>query len=313
MTVAQGSPFLGNNATSAYTGNFIPEVWSGKIIESFYDASVLAAISNTDYEGEIKNFGDKVQIRTRPTISIEDYSLDIALLVERPSSTKLTLAIDTAKYFNTVVDDVIDVQADIDMLSMWADDASEQMKIAIDTQILADIAADASADNRGNTAGRISNNIDLGLANAGSGNLAISIASNTVIEHIIDMGQVLDEQNVPEQGRWLVIPAWMAARIKKSDLKDASISGDGTSIMRNGRLGMIDRFTLYLSNLLPVNSAETTIYAGTKHALTFASQMTKMETLRSERTFGTLMRGLQLYGWKVVKPEALVESVVKQG
>jgi hypothetical protein len=98
----------------------------------------------------------------------------------------------------------------------------------------------------------------------------------------------LDEKNIPETGRWMVIPAWMSAMIKKSDLKDASLSGDGTSILRNGRLGMIDRFTLYLSNLLPtLDSAvdTTSIFYGTKAALTFAAQFTKMETIRSERSF----------------------------
>ena len=59
-----------------YTQNFIPEIWSGKLIEKFYATTVLAAISNTDYEGEIKNQGDKVSIRTQPTITISDYTAD---------------------------------------------------------------------------------------------------------------------------------------------------------------------------------------------------------------------------------------------
>jgi hypothetical protein len=72
-----------------------------------------------------------------------------------------------------------------------------------------------------------------------------------VLNYIVDMGTVLDERNIPETGRWLVIPPWAAGMIKKSDLRNASISGDGSSLLRNGRLGMIDRFTLYASNLLP--------------------------------------------------------------
>jgi hypothetical protein len=126
----------------------------------------------------------------------------------------------------------------------------------------------------------------------------------------------LDEQNIPETGRWLVIPAWMAARIKMSELRDASLTGDGQSMLRNGRLGMIDRFTVYSSNLLAngvpagLAAGEWAVYAGVQNAFTFATQMTKMETLRSESTFGTIMRGLQVYGSKVIDPTALVQAIV---
>jgi hypothetical protein len=120
----------------------------------------------------------------------------------------------------------------------------------------------------------------------------------------------LDEANCPEAGRFLVIPAKMAGLIKKSELKDASLTGDGTSVVRNGRLGMIDRFTLYVSHNLNVSSGKTSLIAGHKMGFTFASQMTEMETIRSESTFGNIIRGLQVYGYKVVKPEALAQAIV---
>jgi hypothetical protein len=124
------------------------------------------------------------------------------------------------------------------------------------------------------------------------------------------MGTVLDEANCPEQGRFLVIPARMAGLIKKSELKDASITGDSASPIRNGRLGMIDRFTLYTSHNLKVDSGgKFNLVAGTKMGFTFASQMTEMETIRSTSTFGDIVRGLQVYGYKVVKPEALAQAV----
>ena len=122
---------------------------------------------------------------------------------------------------------------------------------------------------------------------------------------------MLDENNCPESGRFLVIPARMAGLIKKSELKDASLSGDSQSVMRNGRLGMIDRFTVYVSHNLNVSSGKFSIIGGTKMGFTFASQMTEMETIRSESTFGDIIRGLQVYGYKVVKPEALTMAVVQ--
>jgi len=310
MPIAQGTPYSGVAASPAYSGApaggvFVPEIWSGKLIEKFYAATVLAAISNTDYEGEIRNMGDKVKIRTKPTIQIRDYTLDMALTVDRPSGTTVELTIDNAKYFNLVLDDIMRLQSDMELLSMWSDDAAEQMKITIDTSVLANIYAAIAADNKGATAGIVSDNINLGV----SGTPLIVTAAN-VTDVIVDMGTALDEQNIPETGRWLVIPPWFGGLIKKSDLSNASISGDGVSLVRNGRLGMIDRFTLYSSNLLPkvtdTTHKVTYILGGHNAGLTFASQLSNVETLRSEATFGTLLRGLQVYGYKVLDGTALV-------
>jgi hypothetical protein len=273
---------------------------------------VLSAIANTDYEGEIKNMGDTVHIRTKPTITIRDYQVNQDLLVERPSSNIVDLTIDFAKYFNEALDDVMEVQSDINLLSLWSDDAAEQMKIVIDTGVLGLIDAGVNSANKGATAGKISLNINLGAAGA-----PISLTPTNVLDSIVDLGTCLDEQNIPETGRWIVIPPWVAALIKKSDLRNASISGDGVSLMRNGRLGMIDRFTLYSSNLLPTATEGAAnafrIFAGHPHGLTFASQITKMETMRSERSFSTLLRGLQVYGAKVLDGIAISELYAIRG
>ena len=317
MAITVGVPYSGATENPVYSGNaatgsFIPEIWSGKLIEKFYAATVLAAIANTDYEGEIRNMGDKVKIRTKPTITIRAYTTDQSLVVERPSSSTVELNISSAYYFNEVLDDVFELQADLNLLSMWADDASEQLKITIDTAVLGILNAGVSAYNLGSTAGKISGNIDLGAAGAPA-----VLTPSTVLNYIVDMGTVLDEQNIPETGRWLVIPPWAAGMIKKSDLRNASISGDGSSLLRNGRLGMIDRFTLYASNLLPTAAEGSVtawqIFGGHPHGLTFASQISKIETLRSEQTFGTLLRGLQVYGAQVLDGIALTELYAVRG
>jgi|TARA_R100000482_G_scaffold49529_1_gene17548 hypothetical protein len=289
-----------------YTGNFIPEIWSGKLIENFYDATVLAAISNTDYEGEIRSMGDTVNIRTTPEITIKSYVKGQTLAVENPDKAKLQLIIDKGEYFACVEDDVDQVQSDIALMDMWSKDASERMKIKIDQRVLTDLLPDVSANNKGTTAGAISGNIDLGVAGTPE-----ALTKSNVIDKIVDMGTVLDEANCPEGDRFLVIPAKMAGLIKQSDLKDASITGDNTSPLRNGRLGMIDRFTVYVShNLKKTTGGEFSVIGGHKMGFTFASQMTNMETIRSETTFGNIIRGLQVYGYKVVKPEALATMIV---
>jgi hypothetical protein len=124
------------------------------------------------------------------------------------------------------------------------------------------------------------------------------------------MGQVLDEQNVPESGRFAIIPPVIANRIKKSDLKQVNFTGDDVSPIRNGKLGTLDRFTVYVSNNLPRTGAELTVYAGTKDAVSFASQLTKLETIRSTATFGDIVRGLNVYGFTVTQPNALVTSIL---
>lgn len=288
-----------------YSGNFIPEIWSGKLIENFYDATVLAAISNTTYEGEIRSMGDTVNIRTTPEITIRTYQKGQVLSVENPDKPKLQLVIDKGEYFACIEDDVDKIQSDVNLMDTWSKDASERMKIKIDQRVLTDVLPDISADNKGNTAGRISNNITLGTSAA-----PIALTSANVVPYIVDVGTVLDEANCPEADRFLVIPAKMAGIIKKSELRDASITGDTQSIVRNGRLGMIDRFMVYVSHNLNVSSGKFDIIAGHKMGLTFASQMTEMETLRSESTFGDIVRGLQVYGYKVVKPEALAQGVI---
>jgi hypothetical protein len=296
-----------------YSGNFIPELWSGKLIENFYDATVLAAISNTDYEGEIRQYGDTVNIRTTPEITIRDYVKGQTLTVENPDKPKLQLLIDKGEYFACVEDDVDKVQSDINLMDTWTKDASERMKIKIDQRVLTDILPDIGSFNKGATAGEQSSSFNLGttasplqVTSSGAG------GTKSVVDLIVDLGTVLDEANCPEQNRFMVVPAKFAGLIKKSELKDASLTGDGTSIVRNGRLGMIDRFTVYVSHNLKVDSGgKYNLIAGHKMGFTFASQMTNMETIRSESTFGNIVRGLQVYGYKVVKGEALAQSVIQ--
>ena len=295
-----------------YSGNFIPEIWSGKLIENFYDATVLAAISNTDYEGEIRQYGDTVNIRTTPEITIRDYVKGQSLTVENPDKPKLQLVIDKGEYFACVEDDVDKVQSDINLMDTWSKDASERMKIKIDQRVLTDILPGIGAFNKGATAGEQSASFNLGTTGApltvtkdGAG------GTTSVIDLIVDMGTVLDEANAPEADRFLVIPAKMAGLIKKSELKDASLTGDSMSVVRNGRLGMVDRFTIYVSHNLYAASGKYNIISGHKMGFTFASQMTNMETIRSETTFGNIIRGLQVYGYKVIKGEALSTAVVQ--
>jgi hypothetical protein len=251
-------------------------------------------------------------------VTIKDYRADGALELERPQGNVIDLNIDQGKYFNTILDDVMEVQSDLNALNLWSEDAAQQMKIVIDRGVLLGMSGDAAAANKGITAGRISGDINLGATTTPLAVVArdAQVGEVEVLDVLLRLGQVLDEQNIPENGRWAVIPTWMSTLIKRSELRQAYLSGDAVSMLRNGRIGMVDRFTLYVSNLLPVGVAgglaagETKIYAGHSHGLTFASQVSKVETLRSEMTFGTILRGLQVFGFGVIDPTAIAEAVV---
>jgi len=298
--------------SSTSASGFIPQVWSGKLVEKLYLSTVFAEISNTDYEGEIKSKGDTVEIRTTPSITINDYEIGGGLTYEKPTSDKVELHIDRAKYFAFEVNDVDEYQSDIEVMDDWSDDAGQQMKIKIDEVILGEVYADVAAANAGGTAGAESSSYNMGETGT-----PVALTKANILDVVVDSGSVLDEQNVPDENRYIVLPSWAIGMLKKSELRDASQMGDATSAFRNGKVGMLDRYTVYRSN----NIAKTTdgtdtvfnIFFGHKKALTFASQMTKMQHIDNPNDFGQLVRGLNVFGFDLIDPKAAGHLYAKRG
>lgn len=262
------------------------------------------------YEGEIKKEGDTVFIRTVPDITVRKGVKGGELTMEFPAGSKDELNIDQFAYFYFACDDIDAYQSDMRLMDLWSDDAGQQMKILIDGEILADIYSDVHADNKGASAGG-------GVFDMGATTVPETITKANVLEYIVDAGTLLDMKDRPMSNRWGVIPPWMAGMIKKSDLKDASLAGDGrpSLLLRpgtgNGRLGItrIGDFELFMSNQVPTVTDTVLCYYvmfGHKSALTFASQMEKMETVRLEKFFGDAIRGKNVYGWKVIHSESMV-------
>lgn len=299
---------------TAYSGTFNPTLWSGKLAQKFYAASVFGEIANTDWQGEIANFGDNVIINTIPSITIRDYSVGQNLTYEVPAPSTITLSIDKGKYFGVNVPDVLEVQSKPRLFNMFTDDAAQQMKIAIDRDVLGGVFDQGDSANMGSTAGAISGAYDLGTDAS-----PVTLTAANILESITALSSVLDEQNVPETDRWLVITPAERQLLMNSNLAQAQFMGDGTSVLRNGRIGQIDRFTVYVSNLLPRAAADQdwvggadvgtmkrhAIIAGHKSAITFASQIAKVEDLPNPNDFGRLVRGLNVYGYKVVQDDGL--------
>jgi len=266
--------------------NFIPEVFSKLLQAKFYSKSILPEISNTDYEGEISGQGDKVIIRTVPAVTINDYTGSIT--TQELTTAKIEMLIDKAKYYSFKVDDVLAAQADINMLDGASTDASEGMRIAVETEVLAGAVTGATT---------IGAQTDVTTAN--------------ILENILTMSKQLDELNIPEEGRYIVLSPEYISMLKQSELRQAYLTGDATSPLRNGLVGMIDRFKVFQSNMVykPASGGDagyTHVLAGHPKALSFASQFTNTETVRMESTFGDQVRGLKVYGSKVVTPDALV-------
>ena len=279
---------------------------------SRYSLNLFEKIGRQDKEPvdnilEIKNFGDKVYIRTIPDVTTFAYQKGMTLPKQRPESADVELLIDQGQGWNILLDDVDKVQSDLDLLNKWTGDAAKQLDIAIDLAVLAGVASSASSYNCGATAGKVSAGFNLGVSGA-----PVQVSKSNALDYVVDIITVLEENDVPPP-YWAVFPGWVAGMMKKGDFKDAAMMGDPKSIVRSGLVGAYDNLVVYTSNQVATVAAATdtsgfkSYYAlfGNKDAITFATQLTKTESLRSTESFDTIVRGLMVYGYKVVKGQAL--------
>ena len=333
-------------SATSYSAVFNPLLWSKKLNAKYYADNQLVEIVNTNWEGDLKAQGDSVRIRTAPTMSVSDYVIGSNLSYQVPAPVFQDMVIDKGKSFAFQVNDVLAAQADIDLMNMFMDDASKQLKLAITdevyfSQFIATAGAGATAatfgaatGNSGSAAGVKSGALTLGTdlvpidTTAGSG-----VGAANLLTLILQLGATLDEQNVPEDGRCLILTPYDRQVLMQSNLAQAYFTGDTTSIVRTGNVGTIDRFKVYVSNLLPRGTtgkswvassadpatgvaytnaiARRPIIALHKDAISFANQVNKTEQVRNPNDFGDFVRGLSIYGRKVVKGEALAIGIVK--
>jgi hypothetical protein len=325
MTYAVNAPY---NTSPAYSGSFIPTLWSGKLNAKFFFNTILSSVMNTDWEGEIKNQGDTIRIRTAPNVTINDYTgVGMSLVNQVPVPVFTDMQINKGRYFAVQVSDVLAHQADMDLMNMFTEDAAKQLKISIEDEVFFNsfVTEGAAAANKGATAGARSGAYDLGTDLAPE-------PSSDILNVILRMSATLDEQNVPEEGRFLIMTPYDRQALLRSNIAQAYFTGDQSSVIRTGKIGMLDRFEVYVSNLLPRGAAGRALVsgltdpatggvvssalarrmmvAGTKHACAFANQIVKTEPLRNQTDFGDIVRGLSIYGRKVVKNDALCTALM---
>lgn len=208
------------------------------------------------------------------------------------------------------------------LVDMFAQDASHRMKIKVDTDVLGFMGTGAVAANKGAAAGAISGSVNLGAVTLGSADNSVSVDYTNAVTKLVDIGLVLDEQNIPPEGRFVVLPSWYTALLKLGDLRRADITGDSTGAVRTGLIGQVDNLSIYQSNNLNVFNTNvggvgaganvTRIVAGSKEATTFAAQIAKVDELQIQNSFGVYWRSLMVYGRAIVQNTALVNMLAKK-
>lgn len=264
--------------------NFIPEVWSARLLEHLDKVHVYAALMNRDYEGDIRAYGDTVHINQIGSITINDYTGDDIEAPEELDSTMMELKIDQAKYFNFQVKDIDNAQSHPKLVDAAMQRASYGINDTIDRYLAS-----------------------LLLAGADSGSVitAGALTSENAYDYLVDLGVTLNEHNVPMLGRWVVIPPWFHGLL----LKDPRFVGNGTgynqAILQGGWVGDAAGFRIHLSNNVPLSDSTYSVIAGTNAAGSFAEQLVELEAYRREENFSDAVKGLHVYGAKVTQPDAL--------
>ena len=277
--------------------NFIPEVWSARLLEHLDKVHVYAGLMNRDYEGDIRAYGDTVHINQVGDITISDYTGSDISAPQELDSTMLDLVIDKAKYFNFQIKDVNNAQSNPKLVDAAMQRASYGMNDVIDQYLAA-----------------------LLLAGVDKGNIlygdtdAVTPTSANAYDYLVDLGVVLNEANVPMMGRWVVVPPWFHGLL----LKDPRFVGNGTgysqAVLQGGLVGEAAGFQIHLSNNVPNTSgSKYKVIAGTNAAGAFAEQLVELEAYRLEKNFSDAVKGLHVYGAKVIQPKALAVMTCNKG
>jgi hypothetical protein len=297
------------------SGNFTPEIFSQKVLKFFRRASVAEDITNTDYAGEIENFGDTVRIIKEPTITVSSYARGTVVNPQDLADDQITMVVDQANAFAFKIDDIEERQSHVNFEALATSSGAFSLKRKYDANILQAMAD--GAGNTGTSVGTAASPIDI----TGSGN------EDAAVNLLMTMARTLDDQSVPEENRWFVAPPIFYENAFKAGAKfaEVQVTGDGTSPLRNGLVmaGNIAGFNCYKSTALnnsgtdvvTISSQDTTndfvVMAGHMSSTATASHIAKTEVVRSTETFSDIVRGLHVFGRKVIRPEAIVQGVIK--
>lgn len=276
--------------------NFIPTIWSTKILQHMRDNLVYAGLVNRDYEGEITRRGSSVEVSMPGEVTIKDmpsrtYGDTKAIReIDAPEGMevqKVTLLIDQEKYFNFGVDDVDKVQMNLDLMNSYTESASYGFQSTIEKYVAGIMAKEAKLV-------------------LGSDEQPVALTSENIYKELIKMKVGLDKANVPPVGRFVVLPPEAEGLL----LEDNKFVYVGTSSsedsLKNGKVFRACGFDIAISNNVPVNENKYKIIATYKGSTTFAQQLLETKAYSPEKGFGDALKGLVVFGAKVVRPGKIV-------
>jgi len=285
--------------------NFIPTLWAARALENLNNAHVYAqpAVCNRDYEGEIRQAGDTVKISTLGPVTVRPYikNADIAAVQELTDASQL-LTINQANYFNFQIDDVDKAQTRPKLMDLAMRNAAWALAEAADDYLAGIMWAAVPA---GSTQGAVGAGLSVGF---GAGETAPYTA-------LLKAATDLDENNVPRMGRWAIVPPWFHGYLLMDDRFVGSGAADADTRAVNGFMGRAAGFDIYMSNNVPfvAGPAEFKIVCGTNYATSYAEQINSVEAYRPQARFADAVKGLHLYGARVIYPNALALIIANMG
>lgn len=265
--------------------NFISEVWSKKLLKIFDKTVVMANLVNRDFEGEITAAGDVVHVRTFGDVTINDYTRDMTISFQALTDPMVDLTIDQQKYFAFKVDDLDKAQANMDIMEGYAGRAAVAIRNVVDSRL-------------------IGHHTDVDAGNVIGTDLSpITLTKSNIYSYITQLGELLDDDNVPQEGRNLVItPKFKTMLLQSDEFTRATSLGD--NVIQNGYIGNVAGFAVHVTTNNPAVSGVVNLLAFTRDFISFASQVSKVETVRPYNMFADAVKGLYLYGSKVMLAKA---------
>lgn len=281
--------------------NFIPTIWSARLLENLNNAHVYANLTNRDYEGEITGAGDTVKINSIGRVTIGTYTKNTDISdPETLNDAQTTLTIDQQKYFNFQVDDVDKAQQKPKVMDEAMREASWGLSDVVDR----DLAGLHTSIPSGNKIGADGGSAKLGL---------VLTVGSAMYDYLVDLGTILSTNNCPKEGRWVVLPPWAIGAMSK-DTRFTNATEKGNDVMTNGFRGRAAGFDVYESNNV-TDDAQTVktyrIMAGHAMAWSYAEQVASLEAFRPQKRFADAVKGLLVYGRKVVRPSLLAVLYAK--
>ena len=303
-----------NSVSTQANSFFLPSVYSKKVLNFFRKASVVEAITNTDYAGELTAFGDSVKIVTEPSITVYQYERGADVTQTKLTDAETTLVVDTANAFKFKVDDIEANMSHVNWREVASSSAAYALKDAFDEGVIAVMFAGVSSSSPNHILGS-DNATDLAAGTYdGTGNLDIGFAASEhdPLDILSRMARLLDEQSIPEEGRWFLASPDFYEVLASTSSKLLSVDYNaGQGSIRNGLVssGKLRGFNMYkTNNIASTSNAAGKCLAGHMSACATAQTITSTEVIRDPDSFGDIVRGLHVYGAKVLRDDALVSA-----